>query len=54
MDATPIEAGQVLNDGLRILARIIARDIMMKRAAAQAKNSTIVDESAEDKGPKTN
>jgi hypothetical protein len=32
MDATPVETQEVLNDGLRILARIIARDIMIKRA----------------------
>lgn len=49
MDVAPLESRQVLNDGLRILARIIARDIMLKRAAAQVKNSTIVDENAEDK-----
>lgn len=49
MDAASLESRQILNDGLRILARIIARDIMMKRTAAQTKNSTIVDENVEDK-----
>jgi len=35
MDATPIETQEVLNDGLRILARIIARDIMINRSIAK-------------------
>jgi len=39
MDATPIDTQEVLNDGLRILARIIARDIMIKRSAKAIETS---------------
>ena len=35
-DIVPIEAGDPLEDGLRILARIIARDIMAKRVMVAA------------------
>jgi len=54
MDAAPLESRRILNDGLRILARIIARDIMLKRAAAQISVSTKGDESAEGKASKVN
>jgi len=47
MDAMPIEAQEVLNDGLRILARIIARDIMIKRSTARATETSKGDASGE-------
>ena len=47
MDAMPIEAQEILNDGLRILARIIARDIMIKRSIARTTETSKGDASGE-------
>jgi len=57
MDAMPIETQEVLNDGLRILARIIARDIMIKRSATRATETSKHDangEQPQDKGTALN